>query len=224
MWVILARSGRIDVGRVLRSLATSAGAAAGMGLVCWCVVGVLGRLGDGHLAWKLVVVFVPVILGAAVYGGHAFAAKRRELADLVGRGVPARPKLIGMLTDADSAVRYWAVVALTVLGPEAQPAAEPLMRLLDDPAPNVRLAAAEAMCNLDREAEALPVIAEGLQHEDGWVRLHAAIVTVAVGKDGRELVPQMKQAIADTRKHQAALYIRWALLHALDNLGQRQQD
>jgi hypothetical protein len=30
----------------------------------------------------------------------------------------------------------------------------------------------------------------------------------------------MKEAAADSRKHQAALYVRWALLHALDNLGE----
>ncbi|MFH1267456.1 MAG: sulfatase-like hydrolase/transferase [Planctomycetota bacterium] len=143
-----------------------------------------------------------------------------EAADLVGRGVAARDKLIAMLADPDSAVRYWAVVGLTVLGPAGEPAVESLMRLLGDPAPNVRLAAAEALSKLDREAQALPVIVEGLKHEEGWVRLHAAIVLVAIGEKARAAVPKMKTAAADARKHQATLYIRWALQHALDNLGQ----
>jgi N-sulfoglucosamine sulfohydrolase len=142
-----------------------------------------------------------------------------EAADLVGRGPAMLPKLAEMLSDPDSAVRYWAVVGLTVLGPEAAPAAGALIERLSDPAPNVRLAAAEVLCKLGRQREAVPVIVEGLDHEDGWVRLHAAIVAVAVGEKARAAIPQMKAAIRDPRKHQAALYVRWALTHALDELG-----
>jgi N-sulfoglucosamine sulfohydrolase len=141
-----------------------------------------------------------------------------EAADLVGRDTAARPRLSALLADPDGAVRYWAAVGLTALGPEGQPAADGLQRLLDDPSPDVRLAAAEALGNLGREDKALPVIVEALEHDSGWVRLHAAVVLVALGEKARDAAPQMKQAIAENTKGEAALYIRWALSHALDKL------
>ena len=146
-----------------------------------------------------------------------------EAADLVGRGPATVSKLTARLSDPDSAVRYWAVVGLTALDQEAQPATEPLMRALGDPAPNVRLAAAEILCKLGRQHDAVPVIVEGLEHENGWVRLHAAIVAVAVGQKAQAAVPQIKAAINDQRQHQATLYIRWALTHALAALGSPQE-
>jgi HEAT repeat protein len=144
-----------------------------------------------------------------------------EAADLVGRGLDVRPRLRARLNDPNSAVRYWAAVGLTALGPEAQPAAESLARSLDDSAPNVRLAGAEALCQLGRQQEALPVIVEALEHESGWVRLHAAIVLVSIGDKARAAAPQMEEAIRANQEGQAAPYVRWALAHALENLGER---
>jgi hypothetical protein len=144
-----------------------------------------------------------------------------QAADLVGRGAGSRSKLVALLSDADRAVRYWAAVGLTALGPDAAPARGALFQRLSDPAPNVRLAAAEALCRLGHEKEAVPVIAEGLKHEDDWVRLHAAVVLAAVGEKARAAVPDMKQAINEGRKHQATPYVRWALDRALQQLGDR---
>jgi uncharacterized sulfatase len=115
-----------------------------------------------------------------------------EAADLVGRDPAARAELIDMLDDPDSAVRYWAAVGLTVLGKEAEPATASLIPLLEDPSPNVRLAAAEALARLGHASEALPVIVKALDDKDGWVRLHAAIVLVAIGEHARGAVAQMK--------------------------------
>ena len=125
-----------------------------------------------------------------------------------------------MLGDSDSAVRYWAAVGLAVLGPEAEPALPLLTPLLEDPAPTVRLAAAETVANLGHGSEALPVIVEALDDDDGWVRLAAAIALAAIGENGRPAVAQMKAAAADSRKHRATLYVRSALLYALANLGE----
>jgi uncharacterized sulfatase len=142
-----------------------------------------------------------------------------QAADLVGRGVEVRLKLVTGLNDPDSAVRYWAATGLAAMAPQSQLAGADLVRSLNDPAPDARLAAAEALCELGRQREALPVIVEALEHESGWVRLHAAIVLVAIGEKARAAAPQMEQAIAANRKGEAALYIRWALAHALDELG-----
>ena len=139
-----------------------------------------------------------------------------EAADLVGRGPGARPRQIALLADSDGAVRYWAAVGLAAMGPEARSATDGLTRLLEDPAPDARLAAAEALSNVGREDLALPVIVEALEHESGWVRLHAAVVLVAIGDKARDAAPQMKQAIAENTQGEAALYTRWALSHALE--------
>jgi len=141
-------------------------------------------------------------------------------ADLVGRGVEARPELIAALDDADSAVRYWAATGLVALGRNAEPVAGRLTRLLDDPAPNVRLAAAEALCRLDREEQALPTIVEGLRHESGWVRLHAVIVLVAIGDKARAARAPMQEAIDANQQGPAALYLRWGLGQAMAGLGE----
>ncbi len=141
-------------------------------------------------------------------------------ADLVGRGEPSRSELSLRLADPDSAVRFWAATGLAALGPEAEPVADGLARLLDDPAPNVRLAAAEALCRLDRQKEALPTIVEGLKHESGWVRLHAAIVLVAIGDKARPARAPMEEAIRANQQGPAAIYIRWGLAQALKKLGE----
>jgi uncharacterized sulfatase len=58
----------------------------------------------------------------------------------------AVPRLRQALEDADSAVRYWAVLGLSMRGKEAVgPARAELRRALADPAPAVRIAAAEAL-------------------------------------------------------------------------------
>lgn len=141
-------------------------------------------------------------------------------AELVGRGVGSLGTLEAMLGDSDSAVRYWAAVGLVALGPDARPASGALVQALSDPAPNVRLAAAEALCNLGHEQDALPVLVEGLEDDDGWVRLHAAIVLQHIGQPARGVLPQIKKALDEERKHQATLYIHWALSHVLEDLSQ----
>ncbi|MHC4180990.1 MAG: sulfatase-like hydrolase/transferase [Planctomycetota bacterium] len=142
-----------------------------------------------------------------------------DAAELVGRRPAARGELTGLLADSDSAVRYWAATGLAALGPGARPAEDALGRLLDDPAPNVRLAAAEALCAVGRGEEALPALIAGLQHEDRRVRLHAAISLVAIGEKARPATAEMKKAAEDDSGGPHALYTRWALAFALKNLG-----
>ena len=140
-------------------------------------------------------------------------------AELVGKGPAEYPKLAALLADSDSAVRYWAATGLLALGTHARPAIEALTQALYDSAPNVRLAAAEALCQLDAEDDALPVIIEALRHEDQRVRLQAASTLVAIDKKARPAVQHMKKAVADKSKGKYHdTYTRWALTHALEKL------
>jgi len=138
-----------------------------------------------------------------------------DTAELVGKGPQATAELATLLADKDSAVRYWAATGLLTLGPEAKTAEQALQKALADPVPNVRLAAAEALCRLGREKDALPVITAGLRDKDERVRLQAGIVLSALGELGRDATPDMKAALARKNKGTYALYLQSALQHAL---------
>ena len=145
-------------------------------------------------------------------------------AELVGRGPEDIPKMIGLLGDTDSAVRYWAVIALTALGREAESTAETLSAMLKDPAPNVRLAAAGALCRMDVCEDALPALARSLEDEREETVLYAARELQSIGEKACPLVERMKAARARylkangtpiNRNH--AMFIDWALMNAIEN-------
>jgi len=139
-------------------------------------------------------------------------------ADMVGKGPQKLAALTGLLHDSDSAVRFWAATGLTVLGPDARDSTDALLQALADSSPNVRFAAAEALCLLDREADALPVLISGLQEKDQRLRLHAAITLAAIGEKARAAISPMKKAAAAPPRGNHAVYVRWALVYALRNL------
>lgn len=64
------------------------------------------------------------------------------------------PLLIGRLGDAEQAVRYWAATGCVALGRDAQPASAALESCLGDACPEVRIAAAEALCLVGKYAAA----------------------------------------------------------------------
>jgi hypothetical protein len=145
-------------------------------------------------------------------------------AELVGRGPADIPKMIALLGDSDSAVRYWAVIALAALGREAESTAETLSVMLKDPAPNVRFAAAGALCKMDVCEDALPVLARGLEDERQETVLYAARELQSIGEKARPVIQQMKAARARylkangtpiNRNH--AMFIDWALMNAIEN-------
>lgn len=148
-------------------------------------------------------------------------------ADLVGRGPGHVPRLVRLLDDSDSAVRYWAVIGLTALGAEAKPAVDVLMTRLEDSSPNVRFAAAGALCKLGFCDEALQVLAEGLEDKREETVLYAAREIEQIGGKARPIVAQIEQAQArcklpdGTYKNENhAAFIDWALKYALGNCRQ----
>jgi uncharacterized sulfatase len=155
--------------------------------------------------------------------------QRRILAaaDLVGHGPMTIPRLIRLLDDSDSAVRYWAVIGLTALGSQAEPAADTLAARLEDSSPNVRFAAAGALCKLGRCRTALQVLAEGLEDEREETVLHAAREIEGIGKKARPIVAAIEQARERCKRpdgtyknNNHATFIDWALKYALENCGQ----
>lgn len=108
------------------------------------------------------------------------------------------PKALGELTkllkDKDSAVRYWGAIGCLSLGADAKPAAQDLTAALTDAAPNVRIAVAEALCNLGQCDKALPVLAKELGGTDQWAALHAANAIDRLDEKARPVLDAMKKA------------------------------
>jgi hypothetical protein len=145
-------------------------------------------------------------------------------ADLVGKGPDNIPKLIKLLNDSDSAVRYWAVIALDVLGSQAAPATKALEGALKDNSPNVRFAAAGVLCRMGKCEEALPVLAEGLKEKREETVLYAAREIERIGAAAAPIVEQIREAKAGCenpdgsyKNNNHAMFIDWALKYALEN-------
>jgi N-sulfoglucosamine sulfohydrolase len=149
-------------------------------------------------------------------------------ADLVGKGPDNIPKLIKLLSDSDSVVRYWAVIALDALGPQAGPATDALEGVLRDSSPNVRFAAAGVLCRMGSCEEALPVLAEGLKEKREETVLYAAREIERIGAAAAPIVEQMRQAQAkymnpdgSYKNNNHAMFIAWALKNALENFSKK---
>ncbi len=150
-----------------------------------------------------------------------------DAADLVGRDASILPAMVELLADADSAVRYWAVMYFASLGAEAAPATEALKKMLDDPSPDVRLTSAGVLCGLGSCDESLPVLATGLLDPRGPVALRAARTVEGIGDKAAPLVGQMELARQKCKgldgnylNDNYAMFIDWALQHAIENCKQ----
>jgi len=148
-------------------------------------------------------------------------------AEFVGAGEQKLQKLIELLEEDDGAVRYWAVVALTDLGSKAKPATGVLKKALTDTQPNVRFAAAGVLCKLGLCEDALQVLTEGLEDPRETVVLHAAREIQGIGDKACPIVPQIQKAQARCKNPDGsykndnhAMFIDWALKHALKNCQQ----
>jgi uncharacterized sulfatase len=135
--------------------------------------------------------------------GDAVYPQQRILdaAMLAAQGPDALPKLVELFKDKDPAVRYWGAVGCSALGAKAAPATETLRQALADPSPVVRMAAADALCRLDRHAEALPVLIEALKHDNEWVRHSAALVLDSIGPKAKPALAAMKARLDDSNQY-----------------------
>ncbi len=116
-----------------------------------------------------------------------------EAALLAGTMDPTRvPELELMLRDADPVVRYWAALGLGALGERASDAVGPLIGALSDPAPNVRAAAADALCRMDHCSHSQPTLVDALGHDSAFIRLRALNALDWAGDDALPLLPTIR--------------------------------
>jgi len=124
----------------------------------------------------------------------------RVIKDWDGLGKKAIPRYMEALRDEYGSVRYWAVVGLHNSCKEAedvQQAKTALRELLADPAPVVRVAAADALCDWGEEKAALPVLVEALNCVTDKARLYAMIALKQIGQKARPALSSIKACLKD---------------------------
>jgi hypothetical protein len=127
----------------------------------------------------------------------------RKIKKLDYKGQKAIPKYLETLADEYASVRYWAVVGLhnNCKGfSDTERAKVSLKKMLKDPAPVVRISAAHAMCDWDREKEALPVLVEALKCNTDKARLYAIIALKKIGAKARPALSRIKPALKDSHE------------------------
>jgi uncharacterized sulfatase len=195
----------------------------------------LERLRAEHRRWQQEIVDLGLLPEADLrtrFGGEApYAAVRRTpdayplariaaAADLANRRDPASiSRLSALLSDGDAAVRYWGAVGLgTIAGDESarQHADSAVTTALDDRAPWVRVAAADALCRLGQIEKALPVLEAANSDSNEWVRLQAINVLDRLDQGARPALGALKKALGDSNS-----YVVRVAEHALEPFGLR---
>lgn len=99
-----------------------------------------------------------------------------------------------LLKHDESTFRYWAAIGLGNMG-KAGLGAEPQLVLIaiNDQSESVRVAAARALCRMDRPEEALPVLIDVLDNGSQWARVHAANVLDEIDEQARPVIKGMKR-------------------------------
>jgi len=128
----------------------------------------------------------------------------------------AAAALFAALDNADSAVRYWAVVAVGRMGAAARPAEGKLELLLGDPAPEVRIWAAFALARLGHRDQGVNALIKELSNPEKGARLYAVTALDELGTQARAAIPALKKATADEFD-----YVQRIARHALWVLGER---
>lgn len=111
------------------------------------------------------------------------------------------PLLVNLLGDEDTVLQYWAAAGCRELGARAKPAEAALTAAMKGSASgDVRIAAAEVVCRLGKEA-GLAVLQEELKSKEPWTRFFAAVALGRLGDRARPAVEALKQAAQDKENY-----------------------
>ena len=92
-------------------------------------------------------------------------------------------------------IRYWGATGALMLGKEAAPLMDDLVKLLDDPVFDVRVVAAEALGHIGESAKILPVLVKVVNEGNVYESLAAANALEALGRDGAVPMATIKAVI-----------------------------
>jgi arylsulfatase A-like enzyme len=123
-----------------------------------------------------------------------------DAANQANRCDPAAiPQLLALLKADDCAVRRWGALGLLALRDKAAPSTENLLAALNDPSPDVRLTAAEALCGLGRGDAAMPVLIELLSFDSRIIRNETLLALSRIGPAAKPALPHLDQALTSCR-------------------------
>ncbi|MCS6850966.1 MAG: sulfatase-like hydrolase/transferase [Gemmataceae bacterium] len=129
-------------------------------------------------------------------------ARIAAAADLASRPHESDPaRLNELLRDSDPAVRYWAATGLGACGDRGKAHAKGLKEALQDSAPWVRVAAADALCRLGEFEPAVVVLTAALTDANEWVRLQAINVLDRLGERARSAAEAIDKARKDPNQY-----------------------
>lgn len=141
-----------------------------------------------------------------------------KVARLMEKGEEGFSKLSAALGDLYPAVRYWAAVGLSNLGPKAADAAEKLEKALYDPYSDVAIVAAEALCRIGQPEPALPILSWYIENGRPLERLAAANVVDRIDELAIPIVGSIQAEVAKEADGDLGLMTQWALARALFEL------
>jgi len=123
-------------------------------------------------------------------------------------------RLIEMMSSLDSGVRFWGALGCLMHGRDVLSARDAIRTRLDDPCPDVSIVAAEWLCNMGEIENALEKLAALLDHENEWVRLHAANVLDYLDEEAEPYTELMQEHLGDKSN-----YVQRVMQKALADLG-----
>ena len=107
-------------------------------------------------------------------------------------------EIIGFMNDDNATIRYWGATGCLVLGLDAKIAENDLIGLLKDKDPDVRITAAEALCNLGNSNDATTVLIAALKEDNLMIRVHALnSLEIIGGEVAKATIPAVKQMIGN---------------------------
>jgi N-sulfoglucosamine sulfohydrolase len=104
------------------------------------------------------------------------------------------PKLVKLLQQRDSCLRWWGAGGLAALGSKAAPVLGDARAALKDESPDVRIAAAEILANLGHDDEALPILRAELKQDNEFIRLAALNVLDRMGRHALPALDDIRAA------------------------------
>ena len=128
-------------------------------------------------------------------GGDTLASRIAQTAVLASSGVEAMEGLATAIQASHPAIRYWALTGLGNIGVKAISKLALVEKHLTDASPAVGIAAARALCRMEKPQEALPVLLCWLMNGEQWEQLQAAIVLDEINAQAAPVLDQMKSAL-----------------------------
>ena len=148
-------------------------------------------------------------------GGDELNKRLGAIAAQASEGKRALRDLVKAMKDPDAAVRYWGATGIGNIGVDAISAESVMEKALKDKSVSVRIAAARALCKMDKPKKAMSVLISALDCKHQWGRLQAAIVLDNIGETARPAEEALKKCLSN----QPNKYITRVANRALNDLN-----